>query len=216
VGTGGRQRERAIFFLRVGNNGKRDKTRQDKTDSVIIETLSSNNPIATVFLGNTKMANAIQTIDTISLFKGIATAHNAGVSALDVIKGHIETLRKGEIKMGKSIKTCEYRRQCVDAYAVAFTKTAKKTRDNYVTAVVDAVNNGTEFSFSASKGKAKGGKKGDTKIEAIDKVIARVFSHPEFKAWCEKIEASFQDAEADTLEGCVRSYLEAEGYVIEE
>ena len=162
------------------------------------------------------MANAIQTIDTIALFKGIATAHNAGLSAIDVIKGHIETLRKGEIKMGKSIKTCEYRRQCVDAYAIAFPKTAKKTRDNYVTAVVDAVNNGTEFSFSASKGKAKGGKKGETKIEAIDKVIARVFSHPEFKTWCDTIQASYDNADADTLEGCVRSYLESEGYVIEE
>ena len=162
------------------------------------------------------MTKAIQTIDTIALFKGIATAHNAGVSALDVIKGHIETLRKGEITMGKSVKTCEYRRQCVDAYAISFPKTAKKTRDNYVTAVVDAVNNGTEFSFSASKGKAKGGKKGEAKIEAIDKVIARVFSHPEFKAWCDKIQSSYDDAEADTLEGCVRSYLEAEGYVIEE
>lgn len=162
------------------------------------------------------MANAIQTIDTIALFKGIATAHNAGVSALDVIKGHIETLRKSEIKMGKSIKTCEYRRQCVDAYAISFPKTAKKTRDNYVTAVVDAVNNGTEFSFSASKGKAKGGKKGEAKIEAIDKVIARVFSHPEFKTWCDKIQSSYDNAEADTLEGCVRSYLESEGYVIEE
>jgi hypothetical protein len=108
------------------------------------------------------MANAA-TLDTIALFKGIATAHNSGLTALDVIKGHIETLRKGEIKMGKSVKTCQYRVQCVDAYAAAFPKTAKKTRDNYVTAVVDAVNNGTEFSFSASKGKAapskgKGGK----------------------------------------------------------
>jgi hypothetical protein len=169
-----------------------------------------------MFLGNSKMTKAIQTIDTLSLFKGIATAHNAGVSALDVIKGHIETLRKGEIKMGKSVKTCNYRVQCTDAYAQAFPKTAVKTRNNYVTAVVDAVNNGTEFSFSASKGKAKGGKKGETKTEAIDKVIARVFSHPEFKAWCEKIQASYDDAEADTLEGCVRSYLEAEGYEITE
>ena len=114
--------------------------------------------IEPAFLGNTKMQTSTKTLDTIALFKGIATAHNSGLSALDVIKGHIETLRAGSIKMGKSIKTCEYRRQCADAYALAFTKTAKKTRDNYVTAVVDAVNNGTEFSFSASKGKAKGAK----------------------------------------------------------
>jgi hypothetical protein len=49
VGPGGRQRERAIFFLRVGNHEKRDKTRQDKIDSVIIDTSTSNNPIASIF-----------------------------------------------------------------------------------------------------------------------------------------------------------------------
>lgn len=104
------------------------------------------------------MSTSTKTLDTLAIFKGIATAHNSGLTALDVIKGHIETLRAGSIKMGKSVKTCQYRVQCVDAYAQAFPKTAKKTRDNYVTAVVDAVNNGTEFSFSASKGKAKGAK----------------------------------------------------------
>jgi hypothetical protein len=104
----------------------------------------------------------MSTLDTIALFKGIANAHNSGLTALDVIKGHIETLRKGNVKFGKSKATCQYRVQCIDAYAAAFPKTAKKTRDNYVTAVVAAVNDGVEFSFSASKGaaapKGKGGK----------------------------------------------------------
>ena len=98
----------------------------------------------------------------------------------------------------------------------AFKGKAAKTYANYMTSFVLAVNDGTPFSLSSSKGKAKGGKKGETKTEAIDKVIARVFSHPEFKTWCETIQASYDNAEADTLEGCVRSYLEAEGYEITE
>ena len=99
------------------------------------------------------MAN---TIDTIGIFKGIATAHNSGLSALGVIKGHIETLRKSEIKIGKSKKTCAYRVQLTDAYKSAFPGKSEKTLMNYITAIADAVNNGTEFSFSASKGKGKG------------------------------------------------------------
>ena len=50
----------------------------------------------------------------------------------------------------------------------------------------------------------------------IDKVIAKVFSHPEFKTWCDKIQSSYDDAEAPTIEACVRSYLESEGYEITE
>jgi hypothetical protein len=93
-------------------------------------------------------------------------------------------------------------------------KTAK-TYSNYMTSFVLAVNDGTAFSLSSSKGKAKGGK-GKSKTEAIDKVIAKVFSHPEFKTWCEKIQSSYDDAEAPTIEACVRSYLESEGYEITE
>ena len=96
------------------------------------------------------------TIDTIMVFQGIAIAHNNGLTALEIVKGHIETLRKGNVKFGKSAKTCQYRVQCMDAYVLAFPKTAKKTLANYVTAVVAAVNDGEEFSFSASKGKARG------------------------------------------------------------
>ena len=161
------------------------------------------------------MANAIQTIDTIALFKGIATAHNAGLSALDVIKGHIETLRKGEITMGKSIKTCEYRRQCVDAYAQAFPKTAKKTRDNYVTAVVDAVNNGTEFSFSASKGKAKASGKPAEKDTSIYPLLAKLFGHEDFKTAMAYIESGFEN-DNGSMYDIVQEMLESEGYEIKE
>ena len=161
------------------------------------------------------MANAIQTIDTIALFKGIATAHNAGLSSLDIIKGHIETLRKGEIKMGKSVKTCEYRRQCADAYAVSFVKTAKKTRDNYVTAVVDAVNNGTEFSFSASKGKKKASGKPAEKDTTIFPLIAKLFGHEDFKATMGDIQSAFENDEGSMYE-IIQSMLEEQGYEIKE
>jgi hypothetical protein len=161
------------------------------------------------------MANTANTLDTIALFKGIATAHNAGLSSLDVIKGHIETLRKGEIKMGKSIKTCEYRRQCVDAYAVSFPKTAKKTRDNYVTAVVDSVNNGTEFSFSASKGKAKAKGASTEKDTSIFPLLAKLFSHEDFKTTMADIESAFQNDEGSMYD-LIQSALESEGYEIKE
>lgn len=163
------------------------------------------------------MANSTQTqtLDTIAVFKGIATAHCSGLSALDVIKGHIETLRKSSITMGKSVKTCEYRVQCVDAYAQAFPKTAKKTRDNYVTAVVDAVNNGTEFSFSASKGKSKAKGNGADKDTSIFPLLAKLFSHEDFKSTMADIQASFENDEGD-ISDIIQSNLEAEGYEIKE
>jgi hypothetical protein len=102
----------------------------------------------------------VSTVDTIEAFKGIAYAHNTGLTCLDVIKGHIETLRKGNVKFGKSKATCPLRIQALDAYKAAFPKTSVKTLANYVTSVVAAVNDGAEFSFSSSKGKAAPGKNG--------------------------------------------------------
>ena len=162
------------------------------------------------------MANTANTLDTIALFRGVATAIHNGVSAVDVVNGSASVLREAKIVFGKSVKTCQYRLQFADAMKSVFKGKTQKTYANYMTSFVMAVNEGTAFSLSSSKGSAKGGKKGGTKTEAIDKVIAKVFSHPEFKAWCDKIQASYDDAEADTLEGCVRSYLESEGYEITE
>lgn len=102
-------------------------------------------------------------IDTLAIFKGIATAHASTLSGLDVIKGHIETLKGAKIVFGKSVKSCQYRQQCTDAYKAAFPKLSGKTIANYVTAVVDCVTNGTEFSLSASKGAKAPGKKGAQK-----------------------------------------------------
>ena len=157
-----------------------------------------------------------KTLDTISLFRGVAIAIHSGVSAVDVVNGSAVVLREAKIVFGKSVKTCQYRLQFADAMKAAFKGKAAKTYANYMTSFVNAVNTGTAFSLSSSKSSAKGGSKGKTKTEAIDKAIARIFSHPEFASWCEKIQASYDDAEADTLEGCVRFYLEAEGYEITE
>ena len=157
----------------------------------------------------------MSTIDTIALFKGIATAHCGGLTALDVIKGHIETLRKGSITMGKSVKTCTYRVQCMDAYIVAFPKTAKKTIANYVTAVADAVNNGTEFSFSASKGKNKAKGKPADKDTSIYPVLAKLFSHEGFAQCMNTVQGAYENDEGD-LGAIIRALLEAEGYEIKD
>lgn len=117
------------------------------------------------------------TIDTIALFKGIAAAHAAAVDGLACIQTSIAVFRESGLTMGKSAKTCQYRVQCMDAYTLAFPKTAKKTLANYVTAVVDCVNNGTEFSFSASKG--KGAQKGNgvepTSTEKMSNALLNVW-----------------------------------------
>jgi hypothetical protein len=162
------------------------------------------------------MTQSTQTLDTIGIFKSVAIAIHNGVSAVDVVNEQVKTLKASGIVFGKSVKTCQYRLQFADAMKAAFKGKAAKTYSNYMTSFVVAVNEGRPFSLSSSKSSAKGGSKGKTKTEAIDKVIARVFSHPEFASWCEKIQSSFDDAEADTLEGCIRSYLEAEGYEITE
>jgi hypothetical protein len=161
------------------------------------------------------MLNTTQTLDTIGIFKSVASAIKGGITAVEVVNEKAKTLKTSGIVFGKSVKTCQYRVQFADAMKEAFKGKAAKTYANYMTSFVLAVNDGTAFSLSSSKGKAKGGK-GKTKTEAIDKVIAKVFSHTEFGAFCAKIQESYDNAEAPTIEGCVRSYLESEGYEITE
>ena len=159
------------------------------------------------------MAN---TIDTLAIFKGIATAHASAVSGLDVIKGHIETLKGAKIVFGKSVKTCQYRQQCTDAYVQAFPKLAKKTINNYVTAVVDCVANGTEFSLSHSKGKNKGKAKGDkNKDTTIYPILAKLFSHEGFATLMGELQGSYDNDEG-SLSDLIRVTLESEGYEIKE
>lgn len=158
------------------------------------------------------MATSKASVDTITVFKGIATAHCGGLTALDVIKGHIATLRESGITMGKSVKTCQYRVQCTDAYVSAFPKTAKKTIANYVTAVVDCVNNGTEFSFSASKGKGKGKKKSDAD-KTIFPILAKLFSHEGFASLVSELQSSYDNDEG-SLSDLIKNALMADGYEI--
>ena len=168
------------------------------------------------------MAKTTATIDTLAIFKGIATAHASTLSGIDVIKGHIETLKGAKIVFGKSVKTCQYRQQCTDAYTQAFPKLSKKTIANYVTAVVDCVTNGTEFSLDASKGQASKGKKGKGAKGAKGKtsfsdLFAKPFNHDagkSFKALCEKIEGQYADDSIKTLYAGFVDFLKSEGFEI--
>jgi hypothetical protein len=160
------------------------------------------------------MANTTATIDTLAIFKGIANAHASTLTGLDVIKGHIETLKGAKIVFGKSIKTCQYRVQCTDAYTRAFPKLAKKTINNYVTAVADCVTNGTEFSLSASKGKgkAKGNKEKDSTIYPV---LAKLFSHEGFATLVSDLQAGYDNDEG-SLSDIVQAILTGEGYEIKD
>ena len=99
--------------------------------------------------------------------------------------------------------------------AAAFKGKAAKTYANYVTAFVAAVNDNVPFSFSASKGKAKGGKKEKAAPE-IAAIVAKFFSHADFAKVAAEIQAAYDDAKADTLAGCFADYLESNGYEIAE
>ena len=160
------------------------------------------------------MANTTKTVDTLAIFKGIATAHSESLSSLEVIKGHIATLRENGIKFGKSKKTCQYRVQCTDAYTAAFPKTAKKTINNYVTGVVAAVNDNVPFSLSSSKGKGKGKAKGDAD-KTINPILAKLFSHEDFKATMAEIEDAYNDGQG-TMAEIITEILKADGYEIKE
>ena len=143
------------------------------------------------------------------------------VTLTEALQTEATALRTEGVKMGKSVKTCTWRQTISDTIiALAPEKTAQKTCMNYVTSFVKAVNEGTPFSLSDSKGKAKGKGKGKTKTEAIDVLIAKLFSHGEFATWCEKIQTSFvakyENDEKPTVKAEVQNYLESEGYVIEE
>lgn len=142
-------------------------------------------------------------------------------SLTETLQTEAKALRADGIKFGKSVKTCTWRQTISDTIvSLAPEKTAQKTCMNYVTSFVKAVNDGTPFSLSDSKGKAKGKGKGKTKTEAIDVVIAKVFSHAEFSAWCDKIQTSFvekyENDEKPTVKAVIQDYLESEGYEITE
>lgn len=142
-------------------------------------------------------------------------------SLTETLQTKATELRTEGVKFGKSVKTCTWRQGIADSITGLCTeKTAQKTCMNYVTSFVKAVNEGTPFSLSDSKGKAKGKGKGKSKTEAIDVIIAKVFSHGEFATWCEKIQTSFvekyENDEKPTVKAVIQDYLESEGYEITE
>jgi uncharacterized protein YktB (UPF0637 family) len=62
-----------------------------------------------------------------------------------------------------------------DAMKVAYKGKAEKTYANYVTAIVASVNDGVPFSFSASKGKGKGGKANESTSD-VEKMISALLN----------------------------------------
>lgn len=159
------------------------------------------------------MTNAKTQFDSINTIKSLATAVHAGATALEVINTKVKECRDNGLKFGKSVKTCVNRATLTDSMAGLFKGKASKTYANYVTAIVSAVNDNIPFSFSASKGKAKGGK-GGTPAE-VHALLAKLFSHKGFDALVADFETSFQNDEG-TLRDIIQVYLESEGYEIKE
>ena len=158
------------------------------------------------------MSNSFNSINTI---KSAAAAIHAGANALDIIATKVAELREAGVKFGKSVKTCTNRAALSDAMAAQFKGKAAKTYANYVTAFVAAVNDNVPFSFSASKGKAKG--KGGTKAAPeFASFVAKMFSADGFATFAAEIQDAYDDAAADTIAGCIADYLEKQGYEINE
>ena len=160
------------------------------------------------------MTNATQTLDTIAIFKSVASFIHSGVNAIDFVNGEAKKLKEAKIVFGKSVKTCQYRLQFSDAMKATFKGKAQKTYSNYMTSFVDAVNNGTAFSLSSSKGKSKA--KGTTeKDTSIFPLLAKLFSHEDFKTTMTEIEEAFQNDEGSVYD-IIQSKLEEQGYEIKE
>jgi hypothetical protein len=122
---------------------------------------------------------AASSFDSIGALKSVANSIHAGASALEIINGKAAELRANGVKFGKSIKTCQHRKNFADAMGVFFKDRAAKTWANYVTSFVGAVNDGVPFSFSASKGeaapKADGAKKSSGKTDN-EKMLAALLN----------------------------------------
>jgi hypothetical protein len=162
-------------------------------------------------------AKTVSKFDAIATIKSIAVAVHSGHKAIEIINSKIDECKKNGLKFGKSVKTCVHRATLADSMNGLFKGISSKTVLNYITSIVGAVNDNVPFSFSASKGKAKGGANGDSTPATIDSIIAKVFSHKDFDATIKKIEETYNSkTEERTLAQCVRFYLESEGYKISE
>ena len=161
------------------------------------------------------MTNATQTLDTIAIFKSVASFIHSGVNAIEFVNGEAKKLREAKIVFGKSVKTCQYRLQFTDAMKTTFKGKAQKTYSNYMTSFVDAVNNGTAFSLSSSKGKKKASGKPAEKDTSIYPLIAKLFGHEDFKTTMALLESGFENDNGSMYE-IVQSMLEEQGYEIKE
>jgi hypothetical protein len=165
------------------------------------------------------MSTSTKTLDTIALFRGVATSIHAGVTAIDMVNGSASVLREAKIVFGKSVKTCQYRLQFADAMKAAFKGKTQKTYSNYMTSFVAAVNDGTPFSLSSSKsstkGKgAKGTKAGDK--SATDKMLSALLNVWKLSEVGEDVLVQVETAMADgsTLIDAIEYVLESNGTVL--
>jgi hypothetical protein len=173
------------------------------------------------------MTNAKTSYDVITVAKSIGeNIVNLQVSAANTdtltktLQETADKLREAKIVFGKSVKTCSWRKGIADTITtMAKDKTAAKTCMNYVTSFVSAVNTGSEFSLSDSKGKAKGKGKGTATTE-FSTLLAKAFSHADF---CKVMgdlqydfEQKYQDDQSPSLILLIQDYLESEGFEIAE
>ena len=174
---------------------------------------------------NAKTANVSFDVLTVakSIGQNIVDLQVSVVKTVDLTATLQETadkLRGAGIVFGKSVKTCTWRKTIADTIThLAKEKAAQKTCMNYVTSFVSAVNNGTKFSLSDSKGKAKG--KGSNKAKPeFSALLAKAFSHADFAQVMAQIQMDFVAAydadESPNLANMVQVYLESEGFEIAE
>jgi hypothetical protein len=137
-------------------------------------------------------------------------------SLTETLQTEAKALRAEGIKFGKSVKTCTWRQGIADTIVtLAPEKTAQKTCMNYVTSFVKAVNDGTPFSLSDSKGKKKASGKPAEKDTSIYPLIAKLFGHEDFKTTMALLESGFEN-DNGTMYEIVQSMLEEQGYEIKE
>lgn len=174
----------------------------------------------------TKATNDNTSFDIVTVAKSIGeniVDLNKAVETADsltkTLQETADKLRKAGIVFGKSVKTCTWRKTISDTITAKCDKAAAKTCMNYVTSFVSAVNNGTKFSLSDSKGKAKGKGK-DTAKPEFSALLAKAFSHADFAQIMMQIQMDFVAAydadESPNLANLIQDYLESEGFEIAE
>lgn len=173
------------------------------------------------------MTNANASYDVTTVAKSIGqniVALQVSVSNTDTLTKTLQEtavkIREAKIVFGKSVKTCAWRKGISDTITtMAKDKTSVKTCMNYVTSFVSAVNTGSKFSLSDSKGKAKGKGKGTAGTE-FSTLLAKAFSHADFAQVITKIQMdfveSYDNADSPNFASLIQEYLESEGFEIAE